>query len=168
MPKTQKINITRGTVAVELTPEYLQAIGHVTAQWSLLEMYINLTIRGLLGISQRQSHALTSRNGISVQLDMVRALAKETLSHNHTKKRFDTIAKRALSAMKERNNVVHAVWGMETDGLAVRVKFTGYGEVKHHSVKMSIKDIEAIAAEISSITGDVHGFLLDNSLIWNE
>ena len=166
MPKTQKT--TKGVATTELHPDFLQAIGHVAVQWSIFEMFLGLTMRGFLHVTQRQSYAVTSQHNIGVLLHMSRALAKETLPNSAAKKRFDTIAKRALSLMKDRNNVIHAFWAVGKDGVAVRAKFTGYGEVKFQSARMTARDVETIADKISSLSGDLYGFLLDNSLIWND
>ena len=99
---------------------------------------------------------------------MVRALAKETLPTVSAKNRFEKIAKRILVLAKDRNNVVHALWGRVDNTVAIRMKFTGWGEVKFINARMTATDIEAIASDISHATGNLYRFLLDFGLIRNE
>lgn len=163
MPKTQKF--TTGTVDTCLNPAELQAIGHVAAQWSTLELFIGMMIRGLLGVSQRQGHAITSQHNAGNLIHMVRALARESLPNTSAKTRFEKIAKRILVLQKSRNGVVHAVWGRNEDDRAVRMKFTGWGEVKFSKAVFTVADIDKIAVDISRVGGDLYGFMLDFGLI---
>ena len=96
---------------------------------------------------------------------MAESLAKIALPDRSSKARFGKIADRISSLAKERNNVVHALWGREDEKIAIRMKFTGYGEVKFINARMTAVDIEKIAKSISTTSGDLYGFMVDYGLL---
>ena len=156
------------TAVVEtyLQPEHMQAIGHVAAQSSTLEMFLDLAICGILDIPQSQVRALTSRHSSHNRLEVLGSLVDESIKSREARGRFVKLAKRISNCLVDRNNVVHATWlGTDSPEIVLRAKYTGRGKSKFVTKRMTAADIESVAKEISRTSGELYAFMLEHELL---
>lgn len=152
-----------------LTPPFKEAIGHVAEQFSLLEDFMNQAIFGLLKTSQKTGRAVTSRLQFNTRADMLQALALEVLQDEGSKRQIVGLIRKIKPLAEERNNLMHAIWGGPLEnGKMLRIKYTGYGEVKFVKKEMSAEDIQRVASGISHTTAELYGFILKHGLFTGE
>ena len=150
-----------------LGPDHLQAIGRVAAQWAILEQSLHNVLWGLLDVPQRSGHAITAAvPSMNTKLHMLRSLAKETKRlSSDAKSNIKPLLTSVSDLQTDRNNIVHATWSVsEKPGAFNRSKFTGWGEVKFHNQDMTATEINQIADDIASLTGDLMDFAWENGL----
>ena len=85
--------------------------GRIAINWSGVELHLSLTLGSLLGVDNAGAVAVFNSPGIiAQQRDALRAAAEKTLTSD-AKQVFDAILAVHEELDKQRNDVIHCVWG---------------------------------------------------------
>jgi hypothetical protein len=99
---------------------HLRAIGAVVVNWQAIEMVMELTILGLYEISSDRGLVITSNLSFQNKLTILQILAlRGAVTDKGEANNLTEILKRIEVANKERNKIVHGLWGSsEVQGVA--------------------------------------------------
>ena len=139
-------------------PDYLQAIGLVSAEWNELELVINAGIWLFLGFTATENQfdlgrAVTTHLNLPIRLDILLSLVHEQLNDRRADERFKQIANEIRKDLSpKRNKIIHAQdWRFShpdsPEGFIVR--FKARGRVESSIEKMMPNEITEIAVEIA-------------------
>lgn len=96
---------------IEQMPQLAQIIGRITVNWSGVDLQMSLLLGSLLGVENEAAVAVfVSLRNHRVQRDALSAAAETCLSAD-LKRGFDALMAIHSRLDKQRNEVVHGVWG---------------------------------------------------------
>jgi len=100
-----------GPDLIETLPKVAELVGRIAINWSGVDLHLSLALGSLLGVESAAAVAvfLSLRNH-RAQRDALRAASEKTLTGD-LKELFDAILKVHEELDKQRNDVVHCVWG---------------------------------------------------------
>jgi hypothetical protein len=100
-----------GPDLIETLPKVAELVGRIAINWSGVELHLSLALGSLLGVESTAAVAvfLSLRNH-RAQRDALQAAAEKTLT-GELKELFDAILHVHKELDKQRNDVVHCVWG---------------------------------------------------------
>lgn len=154
-----------GDVEIFLTDAEFAGLGRIVAQWSCLELAMEIAIMALLGTSQPQSRSITAQMNAGKMKDALSALADNGPLSPGTRKRFDGILRRIGILEHKRNRVVHAVWGRDDRDRALMTRLTARGKLKFEKEPFPVEKFDQIAIEIGQASGALYAFLAENRLL---
>lgn len=93
----------------KLTRPHLEAIGRVTAEWSLLEIAILYALAETGGVKITSTIVLAAPSAFASWVDML-AIFSRRPEQKHKEDAFAEICKLLLKLQKLRNYIVHATW----------------------------------------------------------
>jgi len=100
-----------GSDLIERMPEVAQLVGRIAINWSGVELHLSLTLGSLLGVENASAVAVfLSLRSHRAQRDALRAAAEKTLTGD-ARQIFDAILTIHQELDKQRNDVIHCVWG---------------------------------------------------------
>lgn len=155
-------------IQLALTEEHFTAIGRVVAEWSFLDVMLEVAIWGFADLQPGKQRPIT----VDMRtLQKIKVLG--TLSHHRFgnspkgRKMFDGILSTVQELEAKRNDVVHGDWrksGDPTKALASRFRRTSKGPGRKKRVEMTIleltaEEIEIIAGQIGELNNDLASFL---------
>lgn len=111
LPKYKDAPTAMGAKQIEKMPKVAELVGRITINWSGVDLQLSLALGSLLGVENRAAVAvfLSLRNH-RAQRDALRAAASNSLS-GEIRDIFETILNIHEELDKQRNDVVHGVWG---------------------------------------------------------
>jgi len=132
------------------------AIGHVVAQWSILEMTIEASIWQAARLRNDLGRAVTSETQLQGKMDLLLALLYQT--QPKLAERFAPITDYIRSCLiGKRNLVVHGWWtaplGIKTPYV---VKFRAQGRLISRSGEMTLEELKQLALDIAAVSCWVH------------
>ncbi len=134
-----------------LPDNFLLAIGKVCAQWSYLEMVVDLALKKFAGVPDDDARGMifTVHMSWPQKMDVLRALI-DALNHDDYPwlKRFGEVAPLLKRAQDGRNRYVHARWGHTNSGEPLLLRATARGELKLRMDTVSAGDIEQVGEDI--------------------
>jgi hypothetical protein len=100
-----------GPDLIETLPKVAELVGRIAINWSGVELHLSLALGSLLGVESAAAVAvfLSLRNQ-RAQRDAIRAASEKTLTGD-LKDLFAAILKAHEELDKQRNDVIHCVWG---------------------------------------------------------
>lgn len=111
LPKYKNASSKMGADLIETLPKVAELVGRIAINWSGVDLNLSLTLGSLLGVESAASVAVfLSLKNHRAQRDALRAASEKTLTGN-LKELFDAILKIHEELDKQRNDVVHCVWG---------------------------------------------------------
>jgi hypothetical protein len=139
---------------------HLRAIGAVVVNWQAIEMVMELTILGLYEISPDRGLVITSNLSFQNKLTILQILAlRGAVTDKDEANNLTDILKRIEAASRERNRIVHGLWGSsKVQGLAslkaIRVRGRRLTTVDE---KISLSEVEDIARNLLDLRFDLSG-----------
>ena len=111
LPTYKGTPTSMGSDLIERMPEVAQFVGRIAINWSGVELHLSLTLGSLFGVENPSAVAvfLSLRNH-RAQRDALRAAAEKTLTGD-ARRIFDAILTIHQELDKQRNDVIHCVWG---------------------------------------------------------
>ena len=144
-----------------LPPDYLAAIGLVTACAAQAEEAVETLIAACLGIDAEYGMAVTSHMAVPLRDNVARAVAEIRFENLGALDELDILLDRISQAFDKRNAVIHHSWTRHPQtGHVFTVKQTARGSVKVEVISMSAEDISADAAFIYSAGIDLVRFMI--------
>ncbi len=155
-------------IQLALTEEHFTAIGRVVAEWSFLDVMLEVAIWSFADLQPGKQRPIT----VDMRtLQKIKVLG--TLSHHRfgnspgTRKKFDGILSTVQKLEVKRNDIVHGDWhksGDSTKPLASRFRRTSKGPGRKKRVERTIlnptaEEIEIIARQIGELNNDLVSFL---------
>lgn len=100
-----------GADLIETLPKVAELVGRIAINWSGVDLQLSLALGSLLGVESAASVAVfLSLKNHRAQRDALRAASEKTLS-GKLKELFDAVLKVHEELDKQRNDVIHCVWG---------------------------------------------------------
>jgi len=111
LPTYKDTPTSMGADIIEKLPKVAELVGRITTNWSWLDLQLSLALGSLLGVENAAAVAvfLSLRNH-RAKRDALRAASEKTLALE-LKELFDAILKVHNELDKQRNDVMHCVWG---------------------------------------------------------
>jgi hypothetical protein len=137
---------------------HLRAIGAVVVNWQAIEMVMELTILGLYEISPDRGLVITSNLTFPNKLTILQILAlRGAVKDKGEAVNLAKILKRIEAASKDRNRMVHGLWGPSpVQGLAERKSIRVRGRrLSAATEKVPLADVEAIARNLLDLRFDL-------------
>jgi hypothetical protein len=138
------------SVNVALTPEQLQGIGTVCAQWSTAQHVLEVLLWATLGFNYETGRAVTSSMEDETRITIIRTLA------NERKMEWAATVAKLMEDYDdiriERNKVVHNLWSGSASDLATGFKVSARGVVRRPYSHWSASDINELAKDIERWT----------------
>jgi hypothetical protein len=134
-----------------VTDYHLRAIGAVVVNWQAIEMVMELTILGLYEISPDRGLVISSNLSFQNKLTILQILAlRGAVTDKGEANNLTDILKRVEAASRERNRIVHGLWGpSDVQGIAslkaIRVRGRRLTAVDE---KVSLSDVEDVARSL--------------------
>lgn len=112
LPQYKDKPTSMGADIIERMPKVAELVGRITINWSQVDLQLSLTMGSLLGVENKASVAvfLSLRNN-RAKRDSLEAAAEMALSEE-LQKIFKAILKVHSLFDKQRNDIVHGVWGI--------------------------------------------------------
>jgi len=149
-----------------LPPDFLQAIGLVTAAAGQTESQIEELIAGCLGIDFEYGMAVTLHMAMPQRFNAARAVAEIRLDDLDALDQLDKLLDRAEKAFEDRNSVVHHRWAFEpATGSVFLVKQSARRRVESEVAEMTVAEINKIAREMYDVGMDLYAFSKKHSLL---
>lgn len=124
---------------INLPAPYFNAIGKVTAKWSVLEMRLLAIIWHYMGIDMKKGRVLTFGLTSSAKIVLLSTLTLRWIADARSKAEVENFVETAERLVKRRNNFVHGIWGYHPDDATKKIKLfffrTGQQKIladKHH------------------------------------
>lgn len=139
---------------IKLTDNHLKSIGRVSVNWSLLEFYLGKAIGEMLGPDPKIGRIVTTRLTAANMMEIFRHLATFKDHEGKLSDELNTILAAIRAAQSQRRLIIHGVWAADDDGSPLVLGYYGKDDqrVLADAVKMSVEDIENIAASVSTVT----------------
>lgn len=143
-------------------PEYLVNVGGVSVCHGHLDHMLRMTIKTLSNLPLDEALLATERTASSELRDTVKRLAKEQLGKGSVAfLQVCALLERCRQVTDRRNEIVHAIVGMELDG--VHLMKTSSNDWRKLPPK---EDVEALAVDIQRLASDINearrkGFLAE-------
>ena len=137
---------------------HLRAIGAVVVNWQAIEIVMELTILGLYEISPDRGLVITANLSFPNKLTILRILAlRGAITDSVEAKNLTDILDRIENASKDRNRIVHGLWGSNSvQGLAslkdIRVRGRRLRTVDE---KVPLSEVEDIARKLLDLRFDL-------------
>lgn len=134
-----------------ISVHHLSAIGAVVVNWQAVEMVMELTMLGLYEISPDRGLVITSNLSFSNKLTILQILAlRGAIADKEEAQNLASILKRIEEASKQRNRIVHGLWGPSSvQGLAERKAIRVRGRrLSAVTEKVPLAEVEGIARDI--------------------
>ncbi|HXQ11519.1 MAG TPA: hypothetical protein VN805_11045 [Caulobacteraceae bacterium] len=133
----------------KIPPDYIAAIGLVTACSAQTEYVVEMLIGCLLGIDAEYQVAVTTHMTAPLRDGVVRAVAEIRIDDLDALDRLDVLLDQIQSAIDKRNAIVHRRWSRHpTTGEVFTVKTSARGSVRSDLAPMSVDQIKSDAAFI--------------------
>lgn len=154
-----------------LTNKHLQAIGEVSAAWTLLEGKIELGIWGFSGLPMRTARIFTADMRIRQRLQTLGVLGHQKLENDvSAKAELDEIINNIKLRENDRNKIIHAEWQFSDipgSAAAVRIKLKNNKRRGRH-VEITAEDktpdqISDVALELNKASVHLERFLLSHN-----
>jgi len=111
LPTYEEQPFSIGPTVIEKIPRLAELVGRIAANWSGVEAQLALALGSMLGVENSAAVAVfISLRNYRAQRDALRAAAQETLSAE-IEEIFDALLARYRELDKQRNQVIHGVWG---------------------------------------------------------
>lgn len=122
-------------------------IGAIALLHAQLDNQLRMMIGDLLGLTKDQALNATERQGSQELRDRIKKLAKKRLGECREYALLQDLLTRCGRATRERNELLHAVWGKEIDrgGIFLRIEGDTFTRAP------SRKDIERIARDLRGL-----------------
>jgi hypothetical protein len=95
------------------TKKILAAIGAIALRHGQLDNALRMTIKDLTGVDQTEALDATVRDGSGELRERIRKLARQRLGDGAALVRLQALLTRVRRATDKRNELMHAVWGVE-------------------------------------------------------
>jgi hypothetical protein len=158
--------MTTYTYDLPATPEQLQAIGMVAAEYSYLESIVETAIWQLALIDEDVGRAITTHARLPMRLHMLRSLFRLRSDDGDAAKTLDKLCEEINRDVSPgRNKLVHALW--VTGDYASPMTFTvkARGTLRKQKGGKPASAIEGVAALIRDRSRALQGFLEANGVI---
>ena len=148
-----------------LPPEYLQAIGLITAVSAQTESILQEFIGALLKIDNIQNTALTTHMTIPLMINIIKTLAEIEARSVKEIDKIDELIETAGDAIGKRNTIVHnaLIRNTETGEVLVR-RLSARGSIKQELRTITVMEIEQDAAAIYNAGEAIIDFMTTKGL----
>jgi len=102
------------------TPEYLEPLGQVTANFSDLEADLSFMVWSLIGTNKQIGQIITSQLSFASLVRVLRLLFEEKCEDKKLRAELKKLLKEADSIRVRRNTFIHSVWFTDPKTLRVR------------------------------------------------
>lgn len=148
-----------------LPPEYLQAIGLVTACSAQTENAVQTLIGACLGVDEEYRIAVTAHMPLPLLDSVARAVAEIRLDSLDALDELDSLLDAVKTKMDGRNAFVHQAWAIHPETNAVHlVRQTARGSVQVELRPVSVEEIKASAIAVYEAGLDLVRFMILNGL----
>ena len=148
-----------------LPPEFLQALGMVTAAGAHTESIVQRFIGGLLAVDEIEFHAVTTEMSAQLMDKVARSLIALNAPSAEIIDRVDDLLDAVNRATERRNILVHSSYCRHPEtGAVYRVKFKARGKLEAKPELVDIPDIRRQGAEIYRAGLDLMQFICDHEL----
>lgn len=143
------------TTALASKPDYLKAVGLITAEWNAVEHSMMWILSLLTGCGMEKGeaifYAIESNRG---RREMVIAVAQIALrAHPEQLSKLGSLLDRTRKAAKRRNTFAHALWGVAMDGSVT------HGNNLSNRQPVSLHELEQVAEQLRALQTDFVAFI---------
>lgn len=138
-----------------MTEEHLTAIGGVVIEWTRLENQCQILLWNLAGLNAHTGRCITQHISFRTLWDAVFSLMKEHETEGDVIDHLRSIYKRIDAYRVERNNLVHAIWGITPQsgntqlGEATATIIKARGSLNSNQKHIRYQDIVSLGENIS-------------------
>lgn len=161
--------MTAYTYDLPATPEQLQAIGMVAAEYSYLESIVETAIWELASLDEDVGRAITTHVAMRPRLHMLRTLFRLRRSADgEGAKKLDKLCGEIdgeKGVSPQRNNLVHAMWVTGDYGSPMTFTVRARGTLTKEKTGKHAKEIEGVAARIRDRSRALQEFLEDKGIV---
>jgi hypothetical protein len=128
----------------------LATIGTIALRHAQLDNALRMTVKDLAGVTKQEGLDATARQGSRELRERVRKLGRKRLGEGEALVRLDALLQRAARVTERRNQLLHSVWGRDTDGRG------DYFRAEDHSFQPApeVKELEKLLIELTSLLAD--------------
>lgn len=151
-----------------LTESMINYIGHITAEWALMEAELSVAIWDYCAMDREQGLCITTALGAMAKINMFSALAARYFRADNPKlKEVEDLTKRLVAFNAERNSVVHHLWKVDRIGKSIYASKTSTKSRKLTDVKVQKSDDElsSLVLEIDRLYNDLRQFQLNSGVL---
>jgi hypothetical protein len=144
-----------------LAPDQLQALGQITANFTILEDFLKSLITDLIGYDSTIAKIITCELSFRKLVDLLATISAYRIADEEKLKTMKQIISRAGEVENKRNTVVHSGWTFgRSAGSVTRIKTTAKRKhgLRSHEEPMETATLYAIADEIAELSGDIVKF----------
>ena len=143
---------------------FLAALGLVSANYQVLEKYVEFFVWTLIGQEQEIGQVLTSQMSFGRLCDTLCSLFRCRVQNLEMIEELESTIKKAAQAEERRNTVIHSSWcGLEsTDLPIIRFKITSKRRtgLKHTYQSMNPDDLREMALFIKEVVEELQGLMV--------
>jgi hypothetical protein len=103
--------------------KYLQAIGKITVNFSILELKLAFCIWELIGSSQRIGQLVTAKLTFPQLIALLKSIYRERVKERSRQEKLLKLLDKAETAGRKRNAVVHAAWAVDVQNPQATMRF---------------------------------------------
>ncbi len=137
------------------TPEYLEPLGQITANFSDLEADLAGLVWSLIGEDKKIGQIVTAQLSFSKLLDILSSLFRHTSDDDNLISELDGLIKQAQKIGEKRNRYVHSVWFSGHPNTLRRVKLKAS---RKKGLRMEEEDINV--EELRQFGNEIFSFIL--------
>ena len=145
-----------------LPPQFLQAIGNLSAYWAYLESITEVIIWLFLDIPRSHGALLTTEIGMVSRVQALRRLAElRFFEDSPILKEFKEALGQIDQLRIRRNKYIHAFWRHEPNAEALSVsalRITAKGNLKQVEEQVSIDELQKLVDEVANVTDSLMAF----------
>ena len=149
----------------KLPKTYYQVIGEITYKWSLIEYLIHDISRYYLGLGKKEGRVAFYKSGAREKISVLKTTAHGWVNDENISEEIKAIAKETEKLNKERNNIVHGVWGHkhnEPRGKYYLLYVTEFKERIFPKAKMTdAESLQNIAVKINKLLARIRKLYAD-------
>jgi hypothetical protein len=150
-----------------LTNDMINSIGHITAEWALMEAELSVAIWDYCEMDRKQGLCITADLGAMAKINMFSALAKRHfVADSKMLEVIEDLTKRLGALNTERNTVVHQLWAVDRAGMSISASKTSTKSRKLTDVKVQKTDAELVTLvqQIDVLYDDLRTFQLSSGV----
>ncbi len=150
-----------------LSSDMIDSIGHITAEWALMDAELSVAIWDYCGMDREKGLCITTDLGSLAKINMFSALAKRHFAFDPEKiASIEDLSKRLGTLNTERNTVVHQLWAVDRSGKTISASKTSTKSRKLTDVRVQKTDTElmTLVQQIDVLYDDLRSFQLSAGL----
>ena len=143
----------------KLTKAHYTAIGEITYKWALVEFLIHDLAAYFLRLDKKQGRIVLFKSNLREKCTVLKTAAnRRYVKNNDISKKMIDISKRTINLSSDRNNIVHGVWGYETNKpkhLMLLLVPSSADRILPKSMRISSTDLQSYINDVNKLLEDI-------------